>query len=315
MAHIRSSLRVVVVVALVAAALPACGPGSESDSASDKLARQEKQIKELERGVGERPGTSTAPASSTSDSAGSSAPARSSPRCAADALRAVSVGSQGAAGTQFAQVRFERRGPGQCLLKGNPGVTLLDGREKYDLNVGRFTTGRTQTVQVDARHPAYFDLAYRTNTNAGRFCRSRVTDLAIIPPGEREVVAARLRPKPLVLCLDSVRVGAVRATSALAGSSDAASGTVNGCGSGGSVFRGQVRITDVTSRNVPCATARGFAADFETLSGAETDFRCSEDASCTWRGWECRNDGRPRGSIDHRCEKGNRVVRWQARST
>lgn len=95
----------------------------------------------------------------------------------------------------------------------------------------------------------------------------------------------------------------------------ASSASVTACGAAGSVFEGQVRIANVTTRNVPCQTAREFAVDFETTSGPETDFGCSEDASCTWRGWTCRNDGRQARSKDHRCEKGDRVVRWQARST
>ena len=322
MAHNRSSLLVAVAAALVAAALPGCG----SDGASDQLAEQEEQIEELERRVGDeqKPGTTTAPAPSTSESPGSSppaAPAASGSRCTADMLRAVSAGGQGAAGTQFAQLRFELRGPGQCTLRGYPGVTLLNGGRRFDVDVGRSPIGgQPRSVRVAARNPAYFDLSYRTNAIAERPCGSRVTVLGIIPPDERQTLAVRL-PEPLRLCLDSVRVGVVRATSALNPDSaspepgGASSASVTVCGAAGSVFQGQVQIADVTTRNVPCQTAREFAAGFETTSGAETDFRCSENASCTWRGWTCRNDGRQARSIDHRCEKGDRVVRWQARST
>lgn len=322
MAHNRSSLLVAVAAALVAAALPGCG----SDSTSDQLAEQEEQIEELERRVGDeqKRGTTTAPAPSTSESPGSSppaAPAASGSRCTADMLRAVSAGGQGAAGTQFAQLRFELRGPGQCTLRGYPGVTLLNGARRFDVDVGRSPIGgQPRTVRVAARNPAYFDVSYRTNAIAERPCGSRVTVLGIIPPDERQTLAVRL-PEPLRLCLDSVRVGVVRATSALNPESaspepgGASSASVTVCGAAGSVFQGQVQIADVTTRNVPCQTAREFAAGFETTSGAETDFRCSEDASCTWRGWTCRNDGRQARSIDHRCEKGDRVVRWQARST
>ena len=322
MAHNRSSLLVAVAAAFVAAALPGCG----SDGASDQLAEQKEQIEELERRVGDaqKPGTSTAPAPSTSESPGSSppaAPAASGSRCTADMLRVAFAGSQGAAGTQFAQLRFELRGPAQCTLRGYPGVALLNGGRRLDVDVGRSAVGgQPRTVRVAARNPAYFDLSYRTNAIAERPCGSRVTVLGIIPPDERQTLAVRL-PEPLRLCLDSVRVGVVRATSALNPDSaspepgGASSASVAVCGAAGSVFQGQVQIADVTTRNVPCQTAREFAAGFETTSGAETDFRCSEDASCTWRGWTCRNDGRQARSIDHRCEKGDRVVRWQARST
>jgi len=322
MAHNRSSLLVAVAAALVAAALPGCG----SDGASDQLAEQQKQIEELERRVGDeqKPGTSTAPAPSTSESPGSSppaAPAASGSRCTADMLRVAFAGSQGAAGTQFAQLRFELRGPAQCTLRGYPGVALLNGARRLDVDVGRSAVGgQPRTVRVAARHPAYFDFSYRTDAIAQRPCGRRVTGLGIIPPDERQTLAVRL-PKPPRLCLDSVRVGVVRATSALNPDSaspepgGASSAPVTACGAAGSVFQGQVRIANVTARNVPCQTAREFAAGFETTSGAETDFRCSEDASCIWRGWTCRNDGRQARSIEHRCEKGDRVVRWQARST
>jgi len=322
MAHNRSLLLVAVAAALVAAALPGCG----SDGASDQLAEQEEQIEELERRVGDeqKPGTTTAPAPSTSESPGSSppaAPAASGSRCTADMLRVAFAGSQGAAGTQFAQLRFELRGPAQCTLRGYPGVALLNGARRLDVDVGRSAVGgQPRTVRVAARHPAYFDFSYRTDAIAQRPCGRRVTGLGIIPPDERQTLAVRL-PKPPRLCLDSVRVGVVRATSALNPDSaspepgGASSATVTACGAAGSVFQGQVRIANVTARNVPCQTAREFASGFETTSGAETDFRCSEDASCTWRGWTCRNDGRQARSIDHRCEKGERVVRWQARST
>lgn len=251
-----------------------------------------------------------------------SAAQASSPRCAASELRVVSSGSQGAAGTQFSALRFEHRGPGHCTLSGYPGVTLLNGPDRFNTDVGRFSTGRPRTVRVDARHRAYFDLVHRAMTSDGRTCRTRVTHLRIIPPNTRRALSVRLRPKPLSLCLESVRVQAVRSTSALRPSRAASStalrshsASVRDCGSGGSVYRGQVRITNITSRSVPCATARRFARAFETKSGSETGYSCSEDAHCTWRGWTCRNDARRRSANDHRCVTGNRVVRWQARST
>jgi len=133
-------------------------------------------------------------------------------------LRAVSIGSQGAAGTQFASLRFELRGAGRCTLTGYPGVALLDGARRLDVDVGRFSTGRPLSVRVDARHPAYFDLSYRTTASAQPGepgCRARITGLAVIPPDERTALPARLRPSPPLLCLGSVRVGSVRPTSRL----------------------------------------------------------------------------------------------------
>ena len=100
------------------------------------------------------------------------------------------------------------------------------------------------------------------------------------------------------------------AVTALAGTAATpASAAVNSCGNGRRVHR--VRIVNVTSINVGCPTSRRFAFDFETKSGPESDFRCSEDFNCTWRGYRCRNDGRRPRRIDHRCVRGSKVVRWQ----
>ncbi len=221
------------VAPLAAAALAGCGSDGESDAAADRLARQEKRIEELEGRVREdgKPGAGASRPSGATGAAGSSAPAAPAPRaasgsrCAAGALRVVSYGGQGAAGTQFALLRFELRGSGACTLTGYPGVTVLDDGRRLDVDVGRFSTGTPKTVRVDVRHPAYFDVAYRTAASAApdeRPCRGTVTDLAVIPPDERSALPVRLRPRPARLCLGSVRVGAVRATSRLSPPDDSA---------------------------------------------------------------------------------------------
>ena len=226
-ARSRSQLAVVIVAALAAAALTGCGSDNGSDQAAKqkelaqvradarRQARREERIKELERRVRE----ADKPQSSTSGSPGSSAPAPAAAngsRCAASALRVISSGGQGAAGTQFAALRFELRGPGRCTLSGYPGVTLLNGAQRFNTDVGRYRLGQSRTVQVDARHPAYFDLVYR-NTASGRrprMCDTRVSALSIIPPDDRQALPVTLRPGPVSLCLDSVSVQAVRSTSA-----------------------------------------------------------------------------------------------------
>ena len=38
-----------------------------------------------------------------------------------------------------------------------------------------------------------------------------------------------------------------------------------------------------------CPKARHFARNFVYYGGQETDFTCSEDRYCTFRGWDCRN--------------------------
>lgn len=322
MSRTGSWLSVAIAVALAAGALAGCGSDTKSDSAPRPLTKQEERLKGLERH------TSTATGSSTTDTPASSAPAAhagpagSSGRCAAGTLQVVSSGGQGAAGTQFASLRFELRGSGQCTLRGYPGVALLNRGRRLNANVGRYRTGQPRTVRVDARHPAYFDLAYRTTGNAmpGEVCGSRVTDLEVIPPDERRPLPVRLRPGPPSLCPDSVRVMPVRSTSALNGPAtlrtpSGSSGSASTCGAGGSVYGGKLRITALTSRNVSCSTARDFARSFETKSGTETGFSCDEDFYCRWHGWKCRNDGRDRRVIDHRCVKSGRVVRWQARHT
>lgn len=230
MANARSLLGVVIAAALAAAGLAGCGSDNESDQIAKqeeprreradarRQAQQEKLIEDFERRMRESeqsPPGSSAPEAPSEPAPGSASASGS--RCAAGALRAVSSGGQGAAGTQFASLRFELRGPGRCTLSGYPGVTLLDAGRQLRADVGRFSTGRLRTVVVDARHPAHFDLVYRVTGLAERPCRTRVSDLRIIPPDDRRALPVRLRPGPLTLCLDSVRVGAVRATSALAG--------------------------------------------------------------------------------------------------
>jgi hypothetical protein len=97
--------------------------------------------------------------------------------------------------------------------------------------------------------------------------------------------------------------------------SEALAAPVRECGNAGSMYGGAVQLVNVTTRNVGCRRARRFVRAFEKNSGPESDFTCSEDFVCEWRGWHCRNDGRRRGELDHRCWRGSRVIRWQARSS
>src|SRR4051794_3382777 len=108
-------------------------------------------------------------------------------------------------------------------------------------------------------------------------------------------------------------LAALTLASGAALASAAAASPIHECGNAGTLYNGQVHLTNVTSRNVACRTARRFARTFELHAGEETGFRCAEDFRCTWLGWHCTNDGRGRTYIDHRCVKGARVVRWQTR--
>jgi len=69
--------------------------------------------------------------------------------------------------------------------------------------------------------------------------------------------------------------------------------------------------------NVVCSEARRFARSFHLKGGQESDYTYSEDFYCTFRGYQCRNDGRIRKYTDHRCKKPSPtrtyVVCWQAR--
>lgn len=309
MAHNRSSLLVAVAAALVAAALPGCG----SDGTSDQPAEQEE--------------TTTAPAPSTSESPGSSppaAPAASGSRCTADMLRAVSAGGQGAAGTQFAQLRFELRGPGQCTLRGYPGVTLLNGGRRFDVDVGRSAIGgQPRTVRVAARNPAYFDVSYR-NDIAQRPCDSRVTVLGIIPPDERQTLGVRL-PEPLRLCLDSVRVGVVRATSALNPDSalafpgEGAAAATRSCSPvlGEGTTPKRIRATNESCREakkVAGAVGTVTADPFNGCVGGSS--RIQLVSPCVRRGYRCRTISRigfRDGGIRVSCRRGTRSVKIDLR--
>jgi hypothetical protein len=136
--------------------------------------------------------------------------------CAAGALRVVAVGAQGASGTDYSLLRFELRRPGDCTLSGYPGVTLLNGRHRLNIHVGRLNDGLpSRTLHVDARHPAYFDFVFRSyiavNGNPdGRLCRTKITGLSIIPPNDGRALTVRLRREPFSVCSGSVAVEAVR---------------------------------------------------------------------------------------------------------
>ena len=68
-------------------------------------------------------------------------------------------------------------------------------------------------------------------------------------------------------------------------------------------------VRNITTRGVSCSTARGFAASYIQSPG------CTEDQRCQLRGYSCVNrivrSSRLRGSIDARCTRGSRVVRFQ----
>jgi hypothetical protein len=79
------------------------------------------------------------------------------------------------------------------------------------------------------------------------------------------------------------------------------------CGNAGTLYSGQVRVYNVTSRVVGCRFARRFARAQIRQGGPA----CREDRWCTYRGWRCRHVAY-RAESDVRCTKsGGRVVRWQ----
>lgn len=88
------------------------------------------------------------------------------------------------------------------------------------------------------------------------------------------------------------------------------------CGNAGTMYSGQLKLANVGALHITCRKARRFARRFERKAGEETGYRCAEDFYCTWRGWQCRNDGRSRTVINHRCETINThthkvmVVKW-----
>jgi hypothetical protein len=82
------------------------------------------------------------------------------------------------------------------------------------------------------------------------------------------------------------------------------------CGNAGTLYRGQVRIYNVTSRVVRCRFARRFARS-QVRNGGPA---CREDRWCTFRGWRCRHVAY-RTESDIRCTRFTAhavlVVRWQ----
>jgi hypothetical protein len=88
------------------------------------------------------------------------------------------------------------------------------------------------------------------------------------------------------------------------------------CGNAGTMYGGEVKLTNVQAKQTTCKKAKRFVRTYTKKSGEETGFRCSEDFYCMWRGWSCRNDGRDSGRIKHRCETIDtqthrlKVVKW-----
>jgi len=123
-------------------------------------------------------------------------------RCATSELRAVSLGQQGAAGTQYGLLRLQLRRPGRCTLRGYPGITLLRGHRRLHLHVARDHAGPApRTTHLRWHHSAYFNIIYRSHDAAAqRTCHSRVTGLNVIPPNDRRSLHARFRPKAISIC-------------------------------------------------------------------------------------------------------------------
>jgi hypothetical protein len=298
MTHVRSWLGVVITAALCVAALPACGSDSGSDERakqeqSDQVradarrqAQREERIKALERRLRE----SEKPSSSGGD------------ECTADALTVVSSGGQGAAGTEFAFLRFELRGSDSCTLRGYPGVALLDGGRRFNVNVGRYPADRQQTVQVDASHSAHFGLVYRNVGSDGQLCRSRVTDLEIIPPNERRALPVKLTRGLRLVCLETVKVEAVRSTpvpSAAAQDSPSPGPSAEGQACASPTFVQNLRV-----QGVSCREGVSVATYFETTGKGHCP-----------AGWTLRRGRRPAatsgvGGSTLNCHRSGSDVFW-----
>jgi hypothetical protein len=89
-----------------------------------------------------------------------------------------------------------------------------------------------------------------------------------------------------------------------------AAAPIRECGNAGTLYNGQVRIYNVTSRVVRCRFARRFARSQVRYGGPA----CREDRWCTYRGWRCRHIAY-RTESDVRCTRFTAhavlVVRWQ----
>jgi Protein of unknown function (DUF4232) len=123
-------------------------------------------------------------------------------RCVTSELRAISLGQQGAAGTQFGSLRLQLRRPGSCTLRGYPGITLLRGHRRLHLHVTRNHAGPApRTTHLRWHHPADFNVVYRSyDAGAQRSCHSKVTGLNVIPPNTHRSLHVRLRPKAISIC-------------------------------------------------------------------------------------------------------------------
>jgi hypothetical protein len=119
--------------------------------------------------------------------------------------------------------------------------------------------------------------------------------------------------------LDAVRrlIIALVVVSALVAPGAASAAPIRECGNAGTVYDGNVRIVNVTSRVVRCRFARRFARAQMLHAGPA----CREDRWCRFRGWRCRHIAY-RETSDIRCttvtgheRRVRPVVRWQTRLT
>lgn len=108
------------------------------------------------------------------------------------------------------------------------------------------------------------------------------------------------------------RLAAALACAALATCllTEPAAATVYRCGHAGPRYQGAYFILGVTSRDVPCSSAKRFA-NSEVRDGGAV---CDEDAYCTFQRWRCHRTGAGDDGQEHiliRCVKAARMIRWE----
>lgn len=118
---------------------------------------------------------------------------------AADLVGSVS-GVEGAAGSQYITIALDYRGDGQCVLRGFPGVSAVDGSGNQVGEAAEREDEPASEVLVTPANPATFTVRLsRVQAESG--CGTAdATGFRIYPPGSRETLETVAHP--MKICVD-----------------------------------------------------------------------------------------------------------------
>ncbi|HTK62643.1 MAG TPA: DUF4232 domain-containing protein [Pseudonocardia sp.] len=181
--EVPAAAGIAVMVGTLVVALSACGPQQESPpSAAPGV-----DVSSAPAPAPESPATSPAAAAPVPASTTAPATPTDPTICRSNALSVTLGGSEGAAGTVYASLRFTNTGPTPCVIHGFPGVSYVggdngaqigpaaerDGVKGAPVNLPRGAVASAQLAMVQVR-----------NYDASVCHPTPVKGLRVYPPGE-----------------------------------------------------------------------------------------------------------------------------------